>query len=380
VNVARAGYYPKITGGATAGYDNNNRGGWRPQMDLRASQMLYDFGKVSGSVDAARSGEAVSRAQLLQAVDNLVRDTASVLIEVQRYRDSLKVAREQLASIEIIAMLVRNRNTEGASTRSDRVQAEARVEAAESTILELSAQLSRWESALSSLLGSDRRLDVSPDVPAWLSKACAMPEPDWPEAPAVMQAEAQRNQAAAQLKRSKADQYPTIALEAGAGYDFNRQTYDSSTGTTPDNARFTVGLNISSSVYDGGATGAKQDAANAALRAADAARGTARLQLKRALAEANSQVGDLGRMLRSLGHRAEMMQETRELYRRQYFELGTRTLLDLLNAEQEFYAVQFENVRASHDLRRLWVDCLYNSGQIRKAFSLTGKSIRGVSL
>lgn len=380
IEVARAGYLPKVTGGTTANFDSNLRDNWRPQLNLRGSQMIYDFGKVSNAVDAATSGEAVSRAQLLQAVDNLVRDTAHAVIEVQRARGNLTVARAQLAGIEAIAALVRQRSDEGASTRSDKVQAEARVQAARSTVLEVSAQLSRWEGTLASLLGSAGHLDVSPEVPSWLPQACGQSEPAWSEAPAVMEADAQHRQAAALLARSKSDLFPTVALEAGVGYDFNKPSYDIASSTTPDRARFSVGLNVSGSLYDGGASGARQNAAGAALRAADAARDAARLQLRRGLVEAHAQVGGLEQLLKSLGFRAKMMVETRDLYRQQYFELGTRTLLDLLNAEQELHAAHFEKVRASHELRRLWIDCLYNSGLTRKSFSLAGTSVRGVTL
>lgn len=74
------------------------------------------------------------------------------------------------------------------------------------------------------------------------------------------------------------------------------------------------------------------------------------------------------------------MRETRDLYRQQYVELGTRTLLDLLNAEQELHQAGFDTANAIHDLRRLGIACIFNTGKARKAFSVDGMAIRGVTL
>ena len=74
------------------------------------------------------------------------------------------------------------------------------------------------------------------------------------------------------------------------------------------------------------------------------------------------------------------MRETGRLYRIQYLEMGTRTLVDLLNAEQELQQVRFEAVNIRQNLRRLQVDCLFLSGRMRDAFHLSGTSVRGVML
>lgn len=380
INVARAGYYPQVNGGIDSSYSRDDDGdGWQPRINVSASQMVYDFGKVSGSVDARRAGEAVSRAELLLAVDTLIRDTAYAVVEVQRNRALRKVAQEQFDGVRAIADLVQQRSDKGASTKSDQVQASARVEAARSTLLQIETELSRWESDLASLIGTSSLAMLSSDVPAWLMKACDVGQPDWSQVPAMLQAEARKKEAEALLARSRAESLPTLSLEAGAGYDLVRSSSRRS-DIDPDEPDFTVGLKVSSSLYEGGAAGARRDAASYALRAADAARDNARFQVTRDLMAARGQIGDLSRLQASLSSRGGMMEETRDLYRQQYFELGTRTLLDLLNAEQELHTTEFDRVNTAHDLRRLGTDCLFNSGQTRTAFALGGTTVRGVSL
>jgi len=377
IEVARAGYYPKISGGINSGYETTDGGNWRPRVNVNASQMIYDFGKVSSSVEARTAGANVSRTELLLGVDTLARDTANAVIEIQRYQALMQVANAQLKGVKSIADLVRERSTSGASTRSDAVQADARVNAAQSTVLEISGQLDHWQTTLAGLIGRSGAVSVASGVPQWLSNTCSASEPDWSQSPTVLQAEARKAEALAQAKYAHAQGLPTLALEAGAGYDLNQSSRNTSASNEPE---VTVGLNLSGSLYDGGATTAGRKAADHAVTAADAAIRNAKLSLSSSLTQARSQISSLQRMLASLSERESLLSETRDLYRHQYVELGTRTLLDLLNAEQELHQAGFDKANSTHDLRRLGVECLYNSGRSRELLGLRGVTIRGVML
>lgn len=377
IEVARAGYFPKVQGGLNGNYQSADGGEWRPKLNVSASQMIYDFGKVSSAVEARTAGANVSRAQLLLGVDVLVRDTANAVIEVQRYRALLTVAKNQLSGVQAIAGLVTQRSDKGASTRSDEIQAAARVQAAQSTVLEITGQLQRWESTLANLLGRSGAVNVDANVPPWLSTACSASEPDWSQAPGLLQAEARKAEAVAQLKLSRARVMPTLALEAGSGYGFNQSSSREDNRDQPD---FTIGLNLTGDLYDGGAKAAVRNAATHALTAAEAAIRNSRFDINNSLTQARSQTGSLQQLLASLSARDGMMRQTRDLYRQQYIELGTRTLLDLLNAEQELHQAGFDTANTVHDLRKLGVECMFSSGRSRQFFALQGMTIKGITL
>jgi adhesin transport system outer membrane protein len=382
IEVARSGYRPKIRAGISSNYERGygSDSGIQPQLSASASQMIFDFGKVDSEVQAGIAGTEISRAQLLLAVDNLIQDTASAVIETQRYRALLAVAHEQVAGVEAITSLVSQRSQKGASTRSDEVQAQARLQAAQARVLELQGQLSRWEATLASLTGANGRIALRSDAPAWLTKACEVQEPDWSQVPGMLEADAQRKKAEAQLALNKAQIFPTLSLEASTRQDIDGSLLGRSDRLSSERSDYTIGLNLSGNLYDGGATSARSSAASHALSAADAAREKIRSETRRSMAEARSQAGSMKLLLTSLSSRGEMMSETRDLYRQQYLDLGTRTLLDLLNAEQELYASRFDEVNTTYDLRRLGMDCLFNAGMLRKSFGLTGTTVRGVSL
>lgn len=373
VNAARAGYLPTISGGIGSGYDSRVSGTWRPRPQLGASQMLYDFGKVASDVAAARAGTRAGRAELLLAIDTLIRETAYAVIEWQRATALSTIARDQAARIREISDLVGQRSTMGAATTSDALQAQARVEAATASLTQIEAEERRWASNLAYLLGRDAPPPgVSGDVPGWLMQSCAAPAPAWDMVPIVMVADARVARAEAGVRRSRADRYPTVSLGGDASTDIG--------SPFGDRDIYNFGLRVTSNLFAGGLTRARLRGAGYELDAAQANARRARLDTSQRLAEAQQQIDSLSRLVATLESRQGNMRETGRLYRIQYLEMGTRTLVDLLNAEQELQQVRFEAVNTAQNLRRLQVDCLFSSGRMRDAFGLSGTSLRGVIL
>lgn len=372
VVIAEAGYRPQISAGIGSGFDNIVGSRWQPRANLSASQMLFDFGKVKSAVDAAEAGTRIGRSDLLLAIDALIRDTSFAVIEIQRDMALEQVAADQRASIGGISALVHDRYDVGASTKSDALQAQARVQAADVTIQEIEAERRRWESNLAYLLGRDSAPPVSLDPPMGLFGACASGEPDWTAIPAIMQVRAERDQAQAELKRSRADSLPTVSLGGSGGADL--------TDPFSRRAEYNFGINIAAPLYSGGAQRARTRGAAYALSAADAAEARVRNEVGRQLAEAARQTESLRNVLDILDKRQASMTETGNLYRLQYMEMGTRSLVDLLNAEQELHQVRFDLVNTRYDIRRLEITCLFLAGAQRDLFGLSGKTIRGVTL
>ncbi len=373
VKAARAGYLPTVSAGVGSGYDSRVSGTWRPRPQVGASQMLYDFGKVSSEVAGARAGTRIGRAEMLLAIDALIRDTAYAVVEYQRASAQHVIAREQANRIREISDLVGKRSALGAATRSDALQAQARVEAAIANLASVEAEERRWASNLAYLLGRDAPpATVSADVPDWLMRSCAGPAPTWDMVPAVMVADAQAERAAAALRRNRADRYPTLSVGGDASTDIgspfgNRSIYN-------------FGLRVSGNIFGGGITKARVRSASYELEAAEAAKRRVRNETGQRLAEAQQQIDSLSQLVATLASREGNMRETGRLYRIQYLEMGTRTLVDLLNAEQELQQVRFQAVDITQNLRRLQVDCLFLSGRMRDAFHLSGTSVRGVTL
>lgn len=380
VTVARSGYYPQIKGGFNSGYDSGLTGNGQSQaFTLSMSQMLYDFGKVDSAVDSAVAKLNGKQASVLLAIDQVARDTAFAVIELQRYQALLAISREQVKGLTAIADLAQKRSDMGASTRSDLIQARSRVEAAVATQLQYTALYNRWRSTLGSLLGARTPVSITASMPATLKQSCDGINADQVLTPSLLIAQAQQVDAQAQIAQARAEAMPTVSLDPTATQYLDNNDEDGSVGGR-DRTRYGVFLNVQMPLYQGGAITARKSAAAQALRAAEAANDAARLAVRQGLLEARDQTSSLEQRLSTLDFRERSISETRDLYRQQYLELGTRPLLDLLNAEQEIHQAAMDRANTAADLNRLEIDCLYNSSALRTAFNLDSSTIQGVEI
>lgn len=192
VDVAKAKYYPQISAGMNNGYSNTySDAGYTPSLVVSVSQMLYDFGKVSSSVRAADSGVAQQQATVMLNIDQVAHDTAAAVVQVQGYQKLVDIAKAQVDSLKQIGDLIRQRNDAGASSLSDVVQTDTRVEGAQSTLLQYQAALQRWKATLATYIGIGGIATVTDDLPQGMDAACAVSKIDYRSVPAVLAALAQ---------------------------------------------------------------------------------------------------------------------------------------------------------------------------------------------
>lgn len=362
---AKAGYLPRFSTGFDTTY-RDSTGRTEEILSVQGTQLLYDFGKVASRVRMAESAEEVALAQSLLMVDELAREAAYTLLEVQRYQQLVAIAEARSKGIASLWELSRRRSSMGASARSDEMQAKARHQAAVASEAQIKAELKSWQSNLMHLAGLKQLPRVSNDIPAQLNQACNVRGTDFSEVPELRVAEAQIKEAQAMLDSSKANYYPTINLEARAERFLNDNNRRSR-----DRDDYTVGINASMDLYQGGATKARASGAAFALEAARGEREEALLRLRRSLQEAQAQASSYNVRLTTLAEQITNVTEAQRLYRQQYISLGTRTLLDLLNTEQEIYQTQMELVNTQQDLGRLQVGCSYDTAQLRSLFAIS---------
>lgn len=366
VDVARGGYLPQVRAGLNTEQGNREIAGYDSRrlhrFTMTVSQMLYDFGKVSSEVDLAQAQRASEQAGVLLAIDDVAREAAQAWIEVDRQKTLLEIAREQSHGITAIADLVRERHARGAAPLSDEMQARSREEAARANEVEAEAQLQRWRTRLQLLTRTRTLPETAGEPAAELQGACAAGEARLPP-PQVLMAQAQQLAAQADVRRVRAGSLPTLSLDGSVsrGLDDASRQYGDYDGT--------VMLNLSGPLYEGGGNRARQRAAGHGLTAADAALERARLDARQSLQDARLRASGYQARERLLAGRTDSIEQTRGLYRQQYLDLGTRSLLDLLNAEQEYQLARLDAANNRYELQRVQVDCLYASGRMREAFA-----------
>lgn len=379
IDAARAGYYPRISGGINNRSSNSTITNYDSRhiqrAEISASQMLYDFGKVGSQVERASSATDVARARVLMSIDEVVRSTAYAWIEVRRQEALEGAAQELVETVEDIATLASEREAEGASTLSDTVQARARVDSARIELLSAESQAQRWRTTLMHWMGERRLPMAAGEPPAGIEGACTAAATPAVTADrsvsrrgvsAIQVAEAQVQVARAEAEIARTQLLPTLSLDVSAGRGLNSR----SRAIGERSVDTTVMLNFSMPLYEGGRLQADRRAAEHAVSAARAALDEAHLNVEQGGEDASLEWRKFASRKPVQAAREESMRLTRSLYRDQYLQLGTRSLLDLLNAEQEYYGARRDQIDTTHEMMRLGVDCLFHAGRLRQVFTV----------
>ncbi|WEF26654.1 TolC family outer membrane protein [Klebsiella aerogenes] len=378
VDVAKAKYYPQVSAGMNNGYSNSySDSGYSPSLVVSVSQMLYDFGKVSSSVRAADAAVAQQQATVMLNIDQVAHDTASAVVQMQGYQKLVKIAQSQVDSLKQIGDLIRQRNDAGATSLSDVVQTDTRVEGAQATLIQYQAALERWKATLATYLGLGSITSVTDSVPQDMDAACAVSKIDYRTVPAVLAALAQATQAQAQLDNATAQMLPTISLEPQVTHYLNDNYANSA---VLNKTQYSAWVKVEMPIYQGGALTASREAAQQILSAANAGIRNAQLDASQKLSASRDEALNLKQSIGIQRRQQQLGEQTRALYQDQYLQLGTRPLLDLLNVDQEIYQAQFSQVLTEAQLRTLELDCLFSTGKMRTVFALDNQSIQGVEI
>jgi len=338
--------------------------------------MIHDFGKVSGSVNQAQGQVFKQQALLLKQIDAIALETAETMVEVHRQQALLKIATDQVKAVQGVLEMVKMRADSGLTSQSDYIQATTREQSARANLQQVTTLLRQWRARLSTLVGNPLPASVA-DLPTDLEQAAHLNSPlDYATLPDVLAAEADRKSAYGQLENAKAQRYPTIAIEASAN--------EALSGTNPSNgidrgSYNTVMLTGSMLLYQGGAVSAQIRSALSGIDRAESTINEARLSAEDLLLRSREQAIGARMRLGILGQRMATMTETRELYKEQY-TVGTRSVLDLLNAEQEVYQAAADEEITRHDFWAGLITFIGASGRSRDAYALNNTSIQQIEI
>lgn len=346
---ARALYMPSIDLRAAAGPEYTNslatrgratraNGGnasstlVRMESQLTLTQMLFDGYATTSEVERqlARTDSAAYRVD--EAAEFIALDAIEVHLDVLRNQLLVDQAYDNLAAHQSILGRVRQGEQQGGGSIADVRQTEARLAAAHDVLATAIGNLRDAEARYVRVTGS--RAQELENAPAPILALPEGPETAAAKAatssPTVRIARADIDVAKAELKGSRAGYYPRFDLELGAAA--NRQI-DGIVGSDVDAEALVV---MRYNLFRGGGDIAREREAFSRVnqshqglrKARNEAEEQARLSFN-ALTTARSRVEALIAQKRANA-------ATRDAYAEQ-FNLGRRSLLDLLDAENEFY-------------------------------------------
>ncbi|MGV3681441.1 MAG: efflux transporter outer membrane subunit [Acidovorax sp.] len=239
-------------------------------LGLNASWELDLWGRISGTVDAARASAQASADDLAAMRLSVQATVAQTYFALRAAEAQARLLRETLDAYARSWELTRNRQAAGVASLADVAQAEAQYKGTQVQLLESETNRSQLEHALAALVGqapaafslpATAELPAPPAVPAQLPSQLLERRPD------IAAAERRVAAANAQIGVARAAFFPALTLSGSAGY---RGSELSNLLSAP-NLFWSLGPALAVSLFDGGARNAAVESARASNEQAAAA-------------------------------------------------------------------------------------------------------------
>ena len=343
---ARGAWYPALDASVGQGREKSNNPSTRSlgsdtsltrrEAQISLSQLIFDGGAASGQIRRSQARALGAGDQVAQAAENAGLRAAETYLEVIRLRRLIALAAENekrheqtLAQVSLLADV-------GQGRRADAQQADARLALAQASLTQLRGQLAQAEANFRHLTGQppgaltdagNFRQALPETLPEALAQALAAH-------PAILAA--QNELLAAQADRETQRSIyasPRLALEIGSSANHD---LDGVRGAYTD--RFAM-LRLRYNLFRGGIDNARVREAEARVDEALANYGKARNDVERDLRQAWQGLAEDRNRLPQLQRYAAASAQVVSAYRKQ-FSIGQRTLLDVLNAENELFSAR----------------------------------------
>ncbi|WP_207478622.1 TolC family outer membrane protein [Arenibaculum pallidiluteum] len=324
---------------------------------IELNQPLYRGGQTEASLRSAEARVQAQRANLLSTEQDVLLTAASAYLDVVRDQSVLELNRNNETVLRRQLDASRDRFNVGEITRTDVSQAEARLARASSDRIQAEGQLRASRAAYQRAIGELPGVLTAPrprfQLPATLDEVIALSQSN---NPAVAAAEYGELAANASVDQIESEGNPQVGLSAG----FSRN-YDTSSFDRADTTSITANLRIP--LYSAGLLSARvREAKHSANQARIQIEGARRQVVENAIRawEALTTARAAIESRRSQVRAAEIALEGV----RQEAQVGSRTTLDTLNAEQELLDARVTLVSAERDETVAAFQVLAATGQL----------------
>ncbi|KWR75298.1 TolC family outer membrane protein [Cupriavidus sp. IDO] len=338
---ARAGYLPRVDVGAGIGRERldstdtrilglSETDLTRKTSSLTLTQMLFDGFAVKSSVEGQKARVASSAYNVGATAEDIALRTVAAYLEVLRREDNVSAAGENLQAHQRIYEQIKERSEGGVGRRADLYQAQSRLALAQDYLRSEEGGLQDARTAYVRLVGAPPSALVKPP-----SLAQALPPTEaaalntaMTNHPALKAAQADVDGAEALHSAAKAGLWPRLDLELAVNHD-----RPGPLGPSHDRSAM---LRLRYNIFRGGADVARISETASQTREAEEALKRTQRQVQESLSLAFNAYLTSRERLTVLKQYVNSGEATREAYALQ-FSVGRRTLLDLLNAENEYY-------------------------------------------
>jgi len=349
----KALYYPSLDGAITMGYDDTvekpnalpGQVGTLLKADnsLILSQTLFDgfFAASEVQRQTHRVDEAALR--VFAESETIGLDATQAYLDVLREQELVALAEDNQKTHERYLEDMKARLRGGTGNMADVRQAESRLARAIATVVQEKGNEQDAETSYIKTVGEapdslSKPTSVEDQLPATVDMAVAMAIES---SPPVQVANAGIHVSEAELRQSRSDYYPTVKLQLGDLWDRN----DSGVAGHSHDQQALVVMNWN--IFRGGGTVAKNEEFVQRLAESREVLGQAERAVEQQARLAWSQLQTARDRHTAIATQVRANEKTRDAYTQQ-FNLGQRSLLDVLDSENELFVSRGDLIAAEY--------------------------------
>ena len=372
VREAQGGYYPSIDATLGYGYEWTKNSGAgdeelnRREVRLNLNQMIFDGGATSSEVERQQARMRSAMANLQDVSEDFALEAGRAYLELLRREQLLNSANETLLNHVRIYEQIKRRSESGMGALSAIQQAEGRLALAEVNALAAENNMRDAKANFERIYGvsPEQQLDpvdamVAP-LPASLEAAQSVSAAGHP---VMSVAQADIEAAIAQREAAESRMYPRLDFEVERRWDDNLD------GQPGPNEDLSAMLRLRYNLYSGGEDSARIRRSEHQLGEAQAIQRDALRQVRQSLELSWNAYEILGRQMEFLREHLAASEQTRDAYQKQ-FDIGQRTLLDLLDTENEVFSARNQLVEAQIDHQIAQIRVLNATGGLLSAMNI----------
>lgn len=371
-DVARGGYFPQLDLSSNTGRQNlkqptlpmtsfTSRG-----AELTLSQMIYDGFATRNEVAKMAFSKLARYYEVLDASETVALEAGAAYLDVLRRRELLVLAQENLDQHSRLFAQIQQRTRAGVGRRVDLEQAGGRLALANSNLLTEATNLHDVSARYLRIVGElppDSLLAPQPLERGIPSNVDEVVQLAYQGSPLFNAAVENVRAAQADAKVRQSGFHPQLGLRASKSVSFD----DNGVAGRRDGE--TIELVLNYNLFRGGSDLAQVRQYTERLAQSKEQRDLACRNVRQTVSIAYNDIQSLSSQLGFLDQHQLAIEKAREAYRQQ-FDIGQRSLLDLLNTENEYFTARRAYVNATYDLMIARMRTLAGMGQLLAALEV----------
>lgn len=378
-DIAKAGFLPQVDLSASIGRETRvtptqesaNYNTRTAQLTL--NQILFDGFFTINEVRRLGAAKLTRYYELVEASENAALEAVKAYADVVRYRETVDLTTQNYIEHKQATMMVEERANAGVGRRVDVEQANGRLALAESNLL---TELTNLHDV------SARYLRVVGEVPPTNLPPLAEPFNLGPmptgvdklmregllNSPTLLAAVQNARSYGIAVSSAKSTFMPRLDFQV-----FGNQSTNTNAVAGDTNARGAA-VTLTFNLFKGGADKAKEKQAVYLAEQARDLQEKACRDVRQLLALAYSDVRSLNEQLEYIDRHRLATEKTREAYRQQ-FDIGQRTLLDLLDTQNEFFEASRSYINTRHNQAAAQARTLAAMGRLMPVLGVTREGL-----